>query len=82
MTEPITHHTISSSAVQGVYDVLLDALIAHEVNRAEAVTGLLAILGTQFRGQILPPDEMARFVKDASEWLVAYFMDTTDVIKN
>lgn len=70
-------HDIESNRVAQVYDKILDTLVRSGLDRAESVSGLLAALAVQFRGQPLAPVELQMFTRDASLWLSAYFDEST-----
>lgn len=66
-------HPVDPAAAQIAYDVTIDALARADLNRAEAIVGLLTVLGTQFNGGIVMADQMPAFIQDACDWFNAYF---------
>jgi hypothetical protein len=69
----VYEHRIDPVKAQAAYDLILDALIVADLNRAEAAVGLLTVLATQYNGGVLEPEEMRKFTQEASDWLNAYF---------
>lgn len=76
-TTVLYEHKIDTVKAQSAYELIIDALMVADLNRAEAIVGLLTVLGTQFNGGLLDPDEMRKFTTEASEWLNAYFAKGT-----
>lgn len=74
MSDTVHEHKIDALRVQEGYNAIIEALTLMDVNRAEAVTALVCVLGTQYNGQILEPPEMQRFVVCIGDWLTAYFI--------
>lgn len=76
MAHPVIYnHTIDPAAAQMAYAVVIDALIAAGINRAEAMVGLLTVIATQYKGGVLSAEEMEDFTLQASQWLNTYFME-------
>lgn len=67
-------HNVDPLKSQVAYHVIVDALSSADMNRAEAIVGLLCVLGTQFNGGVLDADIMSAYVQDACDWYNTYFM--------
>lgn len=66
-------HKLDQGKIQISYQMIVDSLEAADLNRAEAVTAMICILGTQFNGGILPPNDMIAFTDSMCDFLNAYF---------
>lgn len=64
---------INEKVVRGVYEQLVDSFSIAGISKAEAITALLLLLGTQYNGGTLSPEATKKFMADAHSWLVFYF---------
>lgn len=71
----MTYETVNVNSAKQTADLLMDALIVANANKQDATAGLLAILGMQYKGAQLSAKELQSFIKDASEYFLAYFFD-------
>jgi len=71
--------TVDAERVELAYHSILEMALEKKLSRAELVAGMLAMLGVQYKGDIMPPEDLAAFTNHMSEYLNMYFMPTGEV---
>jgi hypothetical protein len=73
----VTVHKIDPQRVEFCYHKLMEMFEAEEFSRPEVMTALAVCLGTQWNGAVMDDALTARFAKDVTDWLAAYFAKGT-----
>jgi hypothetical protein len=73
VTKTLYEFKIDSGKVQELHELIINDLQTMNLNVAEAIIALMAILGTQYNGGMMNTSQMKDFIDQLSKWLAAYF---------
>lgn len=69
----ILTNVVNPDGAQMAYEAMLEVLTKEEFKRGEVVCALVVMLGTQYHGEAMDDELTARFTRDLTQWLTAYF---------